>query len=98
MAQAISVETDSVATDPETNIQIMNFIKECIVKAAQATQNQSVKSFVYESRHDDAKWSTVPILNESLSDSGDFNQANERVDPDVRETQIMSHFFKSGIL
>lgn len=99
VAQAISVETDSVAKDPETNIQLMNFIKHCIVKAGQIVQNQPVKSFVYESKH------SIKVRNknylmgtESLSDSGDFVQADERIEPEIREAQLMCHFFTSGIL
>lgn len=99
VAQAICVENDSVATDPETNIKFMNFIKECIVKAAQTT-HQPVKSFTYESKHATDKNVVRHPTNvtESLSDSGDFDQANERIEPEIRNTQIMSHFFKSGIL
>ena len=94
VAQGISVETDSVAKDPDTNIQMMNFIKECIVKAAQGTRSKPVKTFSYESKHLIEKREDVNY-NDCLSDFGDNN--NDRIDKEISEP-LMYHFFKSGIL
>lgn len=100
VAQGISVENDSVATDPDTNIKMMNFIKECIVKAASSTttqskphKNQHMKTFSYESRHQ--KRRDEVGLNDCLSDFGDYN--NDRIDQELRDS-LMYHVFKSGIL
>lgn len=89
VAQSISVENDSVAKDPDTNIQMANFIKLCIVRAAQKHQNDPQKSFVYESLHQ--KMANT-IVSESISDAGDYNDRE-----DMKES-IMLHCFKSGIL
>ena len=94
VAQSISVENDSVATDPDTNIQMANFIKSCIVKAAQSHQTDPQKSFVFESKHIIPKLVNV-LVSESVSDSGDYN--DRLIDEDVKES-IMYHYFKSGIL
>ena len=99
VAQSISVETDSVAKDPETNIQIMNYIKECIVvKAAQTSTRQANKTFIYKSQHDDNvnKSGIKSIISENLSDADDFDHLG--IDPEIRESQLMCHFFTSGIL
>ena len=94
VAQSISVENDSVATDPDTNIQMANFIKSCIVKAAQSHQTDPQKSFVFESKHISPRLVNV-LVSESVSDAGDYN--DRLIDEDVKES-IMYHYFKSGIL
>lgn len=95
VAQSISVENDSVATDPEANIQMANFIKSCIVKAAQSHQTDPQKSFAFESKHNNPKLANV-LFSESVSDAGDYNE-RLIVDEDIKES-IMYHYFKSGIL
>jgi hypothetical protein len=94
VAQSISVENDSVAKDPDTNIQMANFIKSCIVKAAQSHQSYRQKSFVFESKHIDSKLGIV-LFSESASDAGDYNST--RIDEEIKES-VMYHNFKSGIL
>lgn len=95
VAQSISVENDSVAKDPDTNIQMANFIKACIVKAAQSRQTDPQKSFVYESKHRSPKLGNV-LVSESASDAGDYIQ-DRMIDDDIKES-VMYHYFKSGIL
>ena len=94
VAQSISVENDSVAKDPDTNILMANFIKTCIVKAAQSHQTDPQKSFVFESKHISPRLVNV-LVSESVSDAGDYN--DRLIDEEIRES-IMYHYFKSGIL
>lgn len=94
VAQSISVENDSVAKDPDTNIQMANFIKLCIVRVAQTHQNDPEKSFVFESKRNKLKMTNV-LVNESSSDAGDYE--DRVIDEDFKES-IMLHYFKSGIL
>lgn len=94
VAQSISVETDSVAKDPDTNIQMMNLIRESIVKAAQGSLVKPLKTFSYESKNQEKREDAV-VYSDCLSDFGDYS--NDRIDQEVRES-LMYHFFKSGIL
>ena len=93
VAQSISVETDSVAKDPDTNIQMMNFIIDCVVKAAQQTRAKPLKTFSYESKNQAGREDVG--YTDCLSDFGDYS--NDRIDHEIREP-LMYHFFKSGIL
>lgn len=90
VAQGISVDTDSVAKDPDTNIQILNFIKEC---AAQRTtdHSSSSKSFIFESRHAVNKV-RGPAICDSASDAGDFDTQDNSLN------NVRIHNFSSGIL
>lgn len=94
VAQSISVEIDSVAKDPDTNIQMANFIKQCIVKASQSHRTDPQKSFVFESKHNSTKFPSA-FVSESASDAGDYN--DRPIDEELKES-IMYHHFKSGIL
>lgn len=85
VAHAISLENDSVAKDPDTNILMQNFIKECIVMAAQKTQSKSTKSFVYESKSAYQK-NDIPIIRDCLSDYEDHTSSN-----DINTSPMMAH-------
>lgn len=95
VAQGISVENDSVAKDPDTNIQMINFIKECIVKSASAHHIKPMKTFSYESKHVASTREDVDY-SDCLSDFGN-DHINDRIDHEI-SVQLMYHFFKSGIL
>lgn len=95
VAQSISVETDSVATDPDTNIQMANFVKFCIVKAVQSHRSDPRKSFTFESKHH-----PIPknFVNDSASDAGDYTDRRfEEEDGDnlIKES-VMNHCFQSS--
>lgn len=95
VAQGISVENDSEAKDPDTNIQMMNLIRECVVKAAHGSLVKPTKTFSYESKNQEKRIETPPGYNDCLSDFGDYS--NDRIDQEIRES-LMYHYFKSGIL
>ena len=93
VAQAISVDNDSVAKDPYTNIHMMDFITECIQKQKSKNYNQK-KSFVFESH---GKISSIPVLPkvsicESLSEAGDYEITNNKI-----KSPFLEHFLKSDI-
>lgn len=94
VAQGISVETDSVAKDPDTNIQIMNFIKECAAKRA-ADQPAKSKSFVFESKRSEISLKGPVAICDSISDAGDYK---DRTAITGSNNVMIHNNFNSGIL
>lgn len=97
IAQSISVETDSVAKDPYTNIQMMDFINECIQKSPNFNNKiLPVKSFTFESRNKKST-NVLPKVSicESVSDAGDYENATDAL-PETK-SPLLRHFVKSDI-
>lgn len=92
VAQGISVDSDSVAKDPDTNILMMNFIKECTAKRK---SDQTSKSFIFESKHSANNKLKGPVIFESASDSGDYDTKDGG---SALNNDIMIHKFNSEIL